>query len=168
MGKNKTIVSLNQVIGIREFMETYLNVKYEYDDKLTHYKMFEYLMEKGEVLPTRVNLKEVNDQTLNNGTYVLVREESSKKKKGKMIAYENPLVLKFGRLLNELQESKDYKKLRLIRKAILSQENLEEDWLGNIVDKVPEEEELVINVSVNRQKRYVSNSQRHIKGKGGY
>jgi hypothetical protein len=168
MGKNKTIVSLNQVIGIREFMETYLNVKYEYDDKLTHYKMFEYLMEKGETLPTRVNLKEVNDQTLNNGTYVLVREESSKKKKGKMIAYENPLVLKFGRLLNELQESKDYKKLRLIRKAILSQENLEEDWLGNIVDKVPEEEELVINVSVNRQKRYVSNSQRHIKGKGGY
>lgn len=168
MGKNKTIVSLNQVIGIREFMETYLNVKYEYDDKLTHYKMFEYLMEKGEALPTRVNLKEVNDQTLNNGTYVLVREESSKKKKGKMIAYENPLVLKFGRLLNELQESKDYKKLRLIRKAILSQENLEEDWLGNIVDKVPEEEELVINVSVNRQKRYVSNSQRHIKGKGGY
>lgn len=168
MGKNKTIVSLNQVIGIREFMETYLNVKYEYDDKLTHYKMFEYLMEKGEVLPTRVNLKEVNDQTLNNGTYVLVREESSKKKKGKMIAYENPLVLKFGRLLNELQESKDYKKLRLIRKAILSQENLEEDWLGNIVDKVPEEEELVITVSVNRQKRYVSNSQRHIKGKGGY
>ena len=168
MGKNKTIVSLNQVIGIREFMETYLNVKYEYDDKLTHYKMFEYLVEKGETLPTRVNLKEVNDQTLNNGTYVLVREESSKKKKGKMIAYENPLVLKFGRLLNELQESKDYKKLRLIRKAILSQENLEEDWLGNIVDKVPEEEELVINVSVNRQKRYVSNSQRHIKGKGGY
>ena len=168
MGKNKTIVSLNQVIGIREFMETYLNVKYEYDEKLTHYKMFEYLMEKGETLPTRVNLKEVNDQTLNNGTYVLVREESSKKKKGKMIAYENPLVLKFGRLLNELQESKDYKKLRLIRKAILSQENLEEDWLGNIVDKVPEEEELVINVSVNRQKRYVSNSQRHIKGKGGY
>jgi hypothetical protein len=168
MGKNKTIVSLNQVIGIREFMETYLNVKYEYDDKLTHYKMFEYLMEKGETLPTRVNLKEVNDQTLNNGTYVLVREESSKKKKGKMIAYENPLVLKFGRLLNELQESKDYKKLRLIRKAILSQENLEEDWLGNIVDKVPEEEELVITVSVNRQKRYVSNSQRHIKGKGGY
>ena len=168
MGKNKTIVSLNQVIGIREFMETYLNVKYEYDDKLTHYKMFECLMEKGEALPTRVNLKEVNDQTLNNGTYVLVREESSKKKKGKMIAYENPLVLKFGRLLNELQESKDYKKLRLIRKAILSQENLEEDWLGNIVDKVPEEEELVITVSVNRQKRYVSNSQRHIKGKGGY
>ena len=168
MGKNKTIVSLNQVIGIREFMETYLNVKYEYDEKLTHYKMFEYLMEKGEALPTRVNLKEVNDQTLNNGTYVLVREESSKKKKGKMIAYENPLVLKFGRLLNELQESKDYKKLRLIRKAILSQENLEEDWLGNIVDKVPEEEELVITVSVNRQKRYVSNSQRHIKGKGGY
>ena len=168
MGKNKTIVSLNQVIGIREFMETYLNVKYEYDDKLTHYKMFEYLMEKGEALPTRVNLKEVNDQTLNNGTYVLVREESSKKKKGKMIAYENPLVLKFGRLLNELQESKDYKKLRLIRKAILSQENLEEDWLGNIVDKVQEEEELVITVSVNRQKRYVSNSQRHIKGKGGY
>lgn len=168
MGKNKTIVSLNQVIGIREFMETYLNVKYEYDDKLTHYKMFEYLMEKGEALPTRVNLKEVNDQTLNNGTYVLVREESGKKKKGKMIAYENPLVLKFGRLLNELQESKDYKKLRLIRKAILSQENLEEDWLGNIVDKVPEEEELVITVSVNRQKRYVSNSQRHIKGKGGY
>lgn len=168
MGKNKTIVSLNQVIGIREFMETYLNIKYEYDDKLTHYKMFEYLMEKGEALPTRVNLKEVNDQTLNNGTYVLVREESSKKKKGKMIAYENPLVLKFGRLLNELQESKDYKKLRLIRKAILSQENLEEDWLGNIVDKVPEEEELVITVSVNRQKRYVSNSQRHIKGKGGY
>lgn len=168
MGKNKTIVSLNQVIGIREFMETYLNVKYEYDDKLTHYKMLEYLMEKGEALPTRVNLKEVNDQTLNNGTYVLVREESSKKKKGKMIAYENPLVLKFGRLLNELQESKDYKKLRLIRKAILSQENLEEDWLGNIVDKVPEEEELVITVSVNRQKRYVSNSQRHIKGKGGY
>lgn len=28
----------------------------------------------------------------------LVREESSKKKKGKMIAYENPLVLKFGKL----------------------------------------------------------------------
>ena len=138
MGKNKTIVSLNQVIGIREFMETYLNVKYEYDDKLTHYKMFEYLMEKGEALPTRVNLKEVNDQTLNNGTYVLVREESSKKKKGKMIAYENPLVLKFGRLLNELQESKDYKKLRLIRKAILSQENLEEDLLIAGLTKVKE------------------------------
>ena len=85
-----------------------------------------------------------------------------------MIAYENPLVLKFGRLLNELQESKDYKKLRLIREAILSEENLEEDWLGNVVDKIPEEEELVITVSVNRQKKYISNSQRHIKGKGRY
>lgn len=168
MGKNRTIVSLNQVIGIREFMETYLNVKYENTGKLTHYKMFEYLMEKGEALPTRVSLKEVNDQTLNNGTYVLVREESSKKKKGKMIAYENPLVLKFGKLLKELQTTKDYKKLRLIIKAILSEENLEEDWLGNVVDKIPEEEELVITVSVNRQKKYILNSQRHIKGKGRY
>lgn len=35
MGKNRTIVSLNQVIGIREFMETYLNVKYENTGKLT-------------------------------------------------------------------------------------------------------------------------------------
>ena len=43
MGKNRTIVSLNQVIGIREFMETYLNVKYENTGKLTHYKMFELM-----------------------------------------------------------------------------------------------------------------------------
>lgn len=168
MSKNKTMISLDQTIGIREFMKTYLNVEYQGDLKLTHYEMNRYLMEKGYPLPIKVSLSKVNSKKINNGTYVLVREESKKKKKGKIISYQNPLTLSFGSLMRELQEQKNYAKLRHIRKMILEESNLEEDSFGNIVEKDPEEEILEINVRVNRQKTYVQTSTKHYKKKGRY
>lgn len=168
MSKNKTIISLDQTIGIREFMRTYLNVEYNGDSRLTHYEMNRYLMEKGYKLPAKVSLSKVNNKKINNGTYVLVREESKKKKKGKIISYQNPLTLSFGALMIELQKQRNYEKLRHIRKMILEEENLEEDYFGNIVEKYPEDEILEINVRVNRQKTYVQTSTKHYKKKGRY
>lgn len=90
------------------------------------------------------------------------------KKKGKVIPYENPLLLSFGKLLNELQREKNYDKLRAIRESILEENNLEEDWLGNIVESYPEEEVFEINVRVNRQKTYIQTGRNRYKKRGDY
>lgn len=150
MKNGKVIISEKQVIGIRKFMDVYLGVKYKGDKKLTHYEMEEYLIEKGKRLPTRVSFKNVNSSKLADGTYVVVREESKNKKKGKKIIYENPLMTSFGQLLVDLEQSKDYEKLKQIRKSILSKENLFEDPYGNIVEIG--EEEYEVTVKINRQK----------------
>ncbi len=169
MSKNKTMISLKQTIEIREFMSTYLNVEYEGEEKrITHYEMNKYLREKGYKLPIKVSFSKINKQKLSDGTYVLVREETKKKKKGKVIPYENPLLLSFGKLLNELQREKNYDKLRAIRESILEENNLEEDWLGNIVESYPEEEVFEINVRVNRQKTYIQTGRNRYKKRGDY
>ena len=153
MRKDKLIISENQVIGIKKFMEIYLGVPYNGDEKLTHYEMEEYLIEKGEPLPVRVSLKNVNMTKINNGTYVVVREESKKKKRGRKIVYENPMTLSFGKLLNELQEKGDYNKLKEVRAKILDKDfNLEENYFGDIVEKVEEPIEVEVTVKINRQK----------------
>ncbi len=169
MQKNKNFVSLKQTIEIREFMRTYLNVEYDGEEKrITHYEMNKYLMEKGYKLPVKVSFSKINKQKLSDGSYVLVREETKKKKKGKIIPYENPLLLSFGKLLNELQRERDYDKLRAIRESILAENNLEEDWLGNIVERYPEEDIVEVNVRINRQKHYIQTGRNRYRKKGGY
>lgn len=150
MKSEKIIISENQVIGIREFMDIYLGVKYKGDKRLTHYEMEDYLIEKGKRLPTRANYKNIDKSKLANGTYIVVREESKNKKKGKKIVYENPIMTSFGELLTELKQTKDYVKLKQIRKQILRKENLYEDAYGNIVEIG--EDEYEVTVKINRQK----------------
>lgn len=148
----RVYVSGKQIMGIREFMDVYLGVEYMGDaKKITHKEMERYLIENKKPLPHRASSASVTPDKINNGTYVAVREESKNKKKGQIIIYDNPLMKSFVWLLRDLEATKDYEKLKEIRKSILKDYNLFEDEFGNVVST--EEELYEVDVKVNRQKR---------------
>ncbi len=159
----KIYVSEKETIGIREFMDVYLGVKYTKDKRLTHREMEFYLIEKGKKLPHRVSLDKVNKNKLANGSYLVVREESKNKKKGKKIIYENPLMTSFGNLLAELEMTKDHKKLKEIRKSILDKKNLFESSFGDVVEIG--EEQFEVTIKYNRQKIHEKNRFHSKKGR---
>lgn len=168
MTKRKLVISLNQTIGIKNFMERYLDIEYDDTAKLTHYQMEQYLLEKGHKLPKRVRYNNVNITDINNGTYVAVREETKKTKKGKILLYENPKSTYIKDLYKELHESANSTQLRKIRERILK-ENFglaltEQDEI--IPSKEKEQREVEdsyeINNSINRQRVYKMSSRRHV------
>ena len=162
MAKHHTFISEKEIIGTRQFLEVYLGVIYNKEKRLTHAEMKEFLMSKAIEMPNTVSYDQVDKLTLSNGTYIAVRDESKKKKKGRLVIYENPLTNSFGKLLNELNSKKDYNKLKQIRENILSEFNLEEDYFGEIVTKEPEVE---VTVKINRQKVKKKEMQTHSKGR---
>lgn len=160
----KTIVTDQNIIGIRNFMSEYLEVPYEGNKKLTHYEMEQYLIEKGERLPIRVNLKNVNSEKINNGTYVVVREETKRMKKGRKLVYENPKAFTPGQLLNELINSADKENLQQTREKILKSRGLIEGNFGEIIEiTIPEEQYSVNGGGINRQKSYYITRGKHLK-----
>lgn len=159
----RIVVTDQNIIGIRDFMSKYLEIPYEGSNKLTHYEMEQYLMEKGKCLPTRVNLKNVDREKINNGTYIVVREETKRMKKGKKLIYENPKLFSPRKLLDELINSCDTEKLKQTREKLLKNKGFIENHFGDIVEISLPEEQYTVNKSVNRQKSYVVNRGRHLK-----
>lgn len=133
-------ISMNNTIGIREFMEVYLNVPYEDEGHLTHEKMIKYLEEKGKRLPTRVWFDDITEEDIMCGNYLLIRAEKKtnksnhyKAKKTKVIPYVNPL--KKGELFTRARVSEKHEKeaLRQLRNKVLMEQGLIEDELGDIM-----------------------------------
>lgn len=169
-------LSLNQTIGIREFINDYLEADYTEKGYLTHYMMEKYLLENGYPTPTRVCFDDIKEEDINSGRVVAVREETKNKKKGKILVYENPLDLKDSRLLLELKEDCDEEELLERRRKIMIEDynmflNLDGKSyeIKNYEDREPKvtlendlEEEYSVNDSVNRQKVYVRVGRRRI------
>ena len=109
--KDKIVISLDSTIGIREFMEHYLEVDYTEEGNITHEKMNRFLFEKGYVIPQVLPFKKVTTSKILSGEVLFVRAESSsrnnvdyKSKRGKILAYVNPLRESLEkRLLREIQ-----------------------------------------------------------------
>lgn len=109
--KDKVFVSLENTIGIREFMEVYLGIPYTREGNITHERMADFLIEHGYSLPETVAVKNITTSKVLSGEILLVRAENSsrdcvdfKSKRGKLLAYRNPIREKFAsRLLAELQ-----------------------------------------------------------------
>lgn len=165
---NRIVVTDQNIIGIRDFMEKFLEVPYEGDKKLTHYEMDKYLMEKEKKLPIRVNLNYVNRELLNDGTYLVVREETKRMKKGRKLFYENPKRFSADTVLEELKASTNPNKLKNDRARILRESGLMEGAFGEVIEIPKQEEVYSLNNSVNRQKAYVLTSGNRVKRRCKY
>ena len=118
---DKFFTSLENTIGIREFMDVYLGSPFTWDGLLTHEKMFEFLEFFGKDLPEVVPVRNITADDLLKGNIVFVRAENYQKrivetknkktdeivehvfldtdykcKKGKLTAYKNPLNKRLG------------------------------------------------------------------------
>ncbi len=100
-------ITTKYTIGIREFMNYYLQIPYLEDQRLTHYKMYNYLEEKGHPIPKTIAFSRVTIENIMTGTYLLVREETKKRssakdsfKKSRILVYQNPLRESINSLLN--------------------------------------------------------------------
>ncbi len=168
--KEKLVISLDQTIGIREFMSEYLGIDYKKPHKLSHQMMDMYLLEKGYGLPRKVNYQEVDQQGLLMGEYLAVRSETTRKKKGTIQIYENPKKLYHQSLLRQLKKEANEYRLRKVRQNILNSLGLallEQDEIISLDDfnRQNLEESYDISEKVNRQKVYGISSGRHLKNR---
>ena len=172
--KNKLVLSLSNTIGIRIFINEYLDVDYVDDDRITHHSMIKYLIEKGYKLPTRVSFDSVKEIDIETGKYLAVMEETKKKKKGKILIYENPKRLNMNKLLEELKSNTSSDQLRKTREKILNETFglTNDDSLGviPIEEKTSQEKEddYQVTSSVNRQMVYMLTTRNHIVRKRRY
>lgn len=172
--KSKLILSLSNTIGIREFINEYLDVDYSDDERITHYSMVKYLMEKGYKIPDRINFDDVKENDIETGRYIAVMEETKKKKKGKILIYENPKKLNMNKLLKELKHSTNSDKLKETRERILNTTfGLTDDGFQGIIpleEKKQQEKEdsYEVTSSINRQKVYMLTTRNHIVRKRRY
>ncbi len=109
-------VSKTYLLNINEFMENFLDIKYEGKNKLTHKEMIIYLWEKNAVIPERISFKKINKEKILKGYCLMVKDESNR-----VIPYVNPKRL--DNLMQELlieQQKYDFSERRrkiLARKA---------------------------------------------------
>ena len=182
--KRGVYVSLNCVIGIREFMSNYLETPYEGQRRLSHYEMIDYLRREGKKLPISVNYSKINVEDIIYGRYIVVSEETKNRhKKGKMVIYENPRTLDIPRVMDSLQRC-DKDDLREARNKRFIPIGIYENSMGEMIyiDFDEEDEDLMEiepataeydlrdlpTEGVNRQKTYTLTSQRHIKGRKNF
>ena len=86
------IISAKQSITTRQFLEEYLGVECTFPGPLTINGMKEYMEKKGKRLPPSVKFSYIDMESINNGTFLLVRSEASKRyRKSQLIPYMNPL-----------------------------------------------------------------------------
>ena len=179
MKTKRLIIPEDKIVSIKDFMEIYLKVEYDYDEgRTTHYTMEQYLFEKGEKLPIKVSFKNVKILDINNGRYIAVREETKRKKKGKLLIYENPSMFDPELIIEELSSTKNENKkkheLEQARKKVLEQcYGMTLDEMGEIVEiseleRIKQEESYEITESVNRQHVYQLSNGKHLKKKGRY
>lgn len=111
-------VSKNYIVPIDEFMVNYLDIIYNYNEKLTHKEMQLFLLEKGKVCPERISTKSIKNEDILTGKYILVKDEVNR-----IIAYQNPQSLELFRI-NKLLKSlcHDQEELERRRQKKLSQQ----------------------------------------------
>lgn len=140
--------SEKNLISIRKFVSNFLLHSYGENKKLTHNYLNFYLNEKGISIPKRVKFSQIKPIDILFSNVILVKDEN-----GKVIAYENPLLLNEVRLLNDLNSANkdDIEKVRV--------KNIEEQGyyvstFGDVVD--PNEEIEPIIQHENRYRKLVN------------
>ena len=116
-------VSKTYILNINEFMENFLDIKYEGKNKLTHKEMLIYLWEKKAVLPERISFKKINKEKILKGYCLMVKDESNK-----VMPYVNPKRL--DNLMQELlieQQKYDFSERR---KKILAKKQTKADFIA--------------------------------------
>ena len=113
------------IIGIREYMEIYLNAPYDWNGKLTHKKMYEFCGEKGYLLPKRGIFNQLDTEAVLRGDVYLVKDEV-----GKIIPYRN-MRLNLKQILEDVRREDDYLPQR--RTRVLKEQGLRETVYGDIV-----------------------------------
>ena len=144
----KVIVSEKQIVSINEFMDNYLEIKYDWHEKLTHKNMECFLFEKGISMPKRVSFDNVSKEKLLTGDYIVVKDEVNK-----ILIYKNPRK-SLQMLCNELNSKRNKEIIKKKRKEILSSMGLIDTNIGVIDKKDLEKEEYKIE-KANRQKQFV-------------
>ena len=144
----KVNVSEKQIVSINEFMDSYLGIKYDKKEKLTHRTMEYFLFEKGRIVPKRVSFDTVTKEKLLTGDYITVKDEVNK-----IIIYKNPRK-SLDMLCAELNTEKNRKIIKQKRKEILSSMGLIDTNMGVLDKKDLEKEEYKIEKE-NRQKQFV-------------
>lgn len=140
----KVFISEKQIVSIEEFMANYIGKEYSWTDKLTHNKMYEFLMEKGIDIPKKVNFEKVRKEDFLTGNIIAVKDRASK-----IIIYKNPRT-NLNTLLYELQTMENKKRMKKVRNELLKQLGYQEKASG-IVNT--EDDEHYTIEKINRQKR---------------
>ena len=76
--------SRKNIMSIREYCKTFLNLTYVFQGKLTHDKLLDYAYEKKVKLPSKCKFDTIKEEQLLRGECYLVKDEV-----GKIIAYKN-------------------------------------------------------------------------------
>jgi len=109
--------SEKNIIKIAVFMENFLGIAYDGDEKLTHGIMRQFLLEKGYECPKRAVFSKINKEDILCGKIVIVKDKS-----GKKIGYYNPGA-SFNRILRDLKQNIDPVEMDRVRKEILGEQN---------------------------------------------
>ena len=78
-------ISKKYILEIREFMKNFLDLEYDGDQKLTHAEFNDYMTLKKRPHANRVSFDMIKNESILNGTYILVRDDV-----GKVIPYRRP------------------------------------------------------------------------------
>ena len=177
MKSKRLIIPEDKIINIKDFLENYMKVEYDVEGRLTHYTMDQYLLEKGLKLPVRVSFNNVGILDINNGRYVAVREETKRKKKGRLLIYENPFRFDPMAIIRDLnpknENKKNYELMKTRKKVLEKYHDMTLDEMGEIIPitelkQIKQEESYQITESINRQHVYQLSNGKHLRRRERY
>ncbi len=154
----KVFVSEKQIVSIDEFMNSYLGIKYDRKEKLTHRNMECFLYEKGRTIPKRVSFDTVTKEKLLTGDYITVKDEANK-----ILIYKNPRK-SLDMLCAELNTERNKKIIKQKRKEVLYSMGLIDTNMG-VLDKEDLEKEEYRIEKENRQKQFVICKNKYLRKK---
>jgi len=147
-------VSKKNIVKIDVFMENFLGVKFDGEEKLTHTVMRDFLLEKGYTCPRRAIFSKIKKEDILCGKYIVVKDETCQK-----IAYYNPGA-SFNKIIRELKQELDPGKLEKARADILKEQGYLLQTNGDIV--ALEQEDTIEYVERTRDKKFVYSSRTRI------
>ena len=136
-------ISKKYILEIREFMKNFLDLEYDGDQKLTHAEFNDYMTLKKRPHATRVSFDMIKNESILNGTYILVRDDI-----GKVIQYRRP-SFDLKTIFKQVNVEQNKINSDLVRKRYLEEQGYREISNGEII---PIEEELSITQKLNRIK----------------
>ena len=146
--------SKKDIIKIEFFMENFLDIIYDGNEKLTHGVMREFLIDKGKVCPKRAIFSRTKKDNVLDGKILLVKDHT-----GKTIAYHNPRG-DLTSLFADIKAETDPVKLEETRREILKSQKCILLNNGEVVSKDEPEEEYCIEG--NRNKNVMMKTRTHV------
>ncbi len=159
-------VSNKYIIEIDKFLINYIlsekdSRKYDGGEISTHDELNYYLFVNGYNTPDRLSFRKVKKSDILSGKTILVKDEA-----GKVIPYNNPKIINFSHLQNELNSSENRKEMLKNRRIILKKEGYVETKRGDIVKReLIDEQEETITHKINKNKKLANRNMHGMKGR---